>query len=284
MPTYIESEQSVEDGFSTEIFKFSSDGFTTSYFYTSADEEITYNSDVYTPIEIARSQPELSRERGGQLLEITVPRTNAVAMLWQKFVPPRTVWLTVYRYHRSESGTPEVVVFWQGKVRGVVWSNNQANIQCMPIDTAFSRNGLRVIYGGTCRHQLYGDKCAVPLNLFSKNITVTGISGNTIQSPDLVTVTDGITPAPDGWWTAGFVQSADTQVRFITNHVSTEIELLVAIEGLQAGDVLLAAAGCDHRASTCGQPGSGKFGNIVNFGGLGLYVPEFSPFSIKLGG
>lgn len=278
---YIELEQSVHSAMPVELYQIYSDAFTTPYYYTSADENITYNSNTYIALEnLKRSQPELTKETSAQTLSIALPRNNELAKRWLSYVPPRTVWITIHRYHRSEAGTPEVVVFWQGKVRGVTWSGNEAFLECMPIDSAFSRNGLRVTYGGTCRHQLYGSKCAVPIALFSKNITVTGVNGNKIQSPDLVTVTDGVTPAPDGWWVSGFVQASDLQVRYITNHIGTEIELLLAIEGLQAGDTLLAAAGCDHRPTTCGI----KYDNIVNFGGLGLYVPSENPFTINLNG
>lgn len=279
---YIEIEGSVHSAMPVELYHIYSDAFTTPYFYTSADEDITYNSNTYIALEdLKRSQPELTRESSAQSLSISLPRDNELAKRWLSYVPPRTVWITIYRYHRSEVGSPEVVVFWQGKVRGVTWSVNEAFLECMPIDTAFTRNGLRVTYGGTCRHQLYGNKCSVPLVDFMKTATIVGISGNKIQSPDFVTVVDGVTPAPDGWWVAGFVENPTTQeIRYVTGHISTEVELLVAFETLQAGDTINIAAGCDHKATTC----ANKFNNIVNYGGLGLYVPADNPFLINLNG
>lgn len=133
-----------------------------------------------------------------------------------------------------------MITYWQGKVRGVTWSINEASLECMPIDVAFSRNGLRVTYGITCRHQLYGNKCQVPLVNFIKSATITSIAGNKIQSPDFVTITDGVTPAPDGWWASGFVENPTTQeIRYITSHTSVEVELLLAFETLQPGMLLI---------------------------------------------
>lgn len=276
---YLDKELSESDAYPVELYRFTSDAFSAPYLYTSADESIIYSSETYDPIYLKRSQPELTREVSAQQLELIVRRDLPLAKLWLQYVPPRTVWVSVFRYHRSEVSAPEVITFWQGKVRGVAWSGNEASIQCLPIDTAFSRNGLRVTYGATCRHQLYGLKCKVPLVNFIKTATITGISGNTIQSPDFVTVSDNVTPAPDGWWVAGFIENPVTsELRYITSHSNTSIDVLTAFETLQPGDTVNIAAGCNHIATTC----DNKFGNIVNYGGLGLYIPEDNPFTIKL--
>lgn len=280
MSSFIQLEQSTHMGAPVELYHFYSEAFSTPYFYTSADEDITYNSNVYTSLKrLQRTQSELSRETAAQTLSITVPRDNELAKRWLTYVPPRTVWVTIYRYHRSELTAPEVVVFWQGKVRGVSWSNNETTLECLPIDTAFSRNGLRVTYGGTCRRQLYASGCNVPIVNFMKTATITGILENKIQSPDFVTVVGGVTPAPDGWWVNGFVENTTTkEIRYITGHTGTEITLLLAFETLQPGDVINVAAGCNHKSTTC----QNKFNNIVNYGGLGIYMPDTNPFTIKL--
>ncbi len=276
---YIELETSINDSFPTELFTFSSAAFDTNYYYTSADEEITYNGNTFIPIELTRSSPEATRETGAALLELTVPRNTALAKLWSAFVPARTVWLTVHRYHRSESGSPEVVIFWQGKVRGVTWNNNLANIQCLPIDAAFNRNGLRVTYSGTCRHQLYGSRCKVPLNDFKKSATITAIVDNKIYSPDFVTDVDNVTPVPADWWAAGFVSEPITsQLAYTTKSNGTEVELLVPIVGLVPGSVIEIAAGCDHKSTTCRI----KYVNIENYGGLGLYISDKNPFTVRI--
>lgn len=277
---FLEIEASTHSAKPVELYKITSDGFTTPYFYTSGVKDIIYNGDTYVALEdLSRSQPELSKEVSAQTLSITLPRDNELAKKWLRFVPPRTVWLTVFRYHRPEGAeTPEVATFWQGIIRGVTWSVNEASLECMPIDSAFSRNGLRVTSGIPCRHQLYGSKCQVPLGSFIKTATITGISGDVIQSPDFVTVTDGVTPAPDGWWVNGFVENTTTQeIRYVTGHVGTAVTLIVAFETLQVGDTINIAAGCDHKLTTC----KNKFNNVVNYGGLGVFLGD-NPFTIKL--
>ncbi|HNC58878.1 MAG TPA: phage BR0599 family protein [Leptospiraceae bacterium] len=276
---FIEIEQSTDDAYPVELYRFYSTAFEEDYFYTSADEDITYNGDTYKALErLQRSQPELTRENNAENLEIFLPRDNPLAKRWLTYVPPRTVWVTVYRYHRSESGIPQVAVFWQGKIRGASWSVNDVTLQGLPIDTAFSRNGLRVTFGKVCRHELYGSKCKVPLNAFLEEATLTQISRNKLYSPAFTTFPSNGQPVPNGWWIAGFIENPVTQeIRYITNHSGTEIEILAPFETLQVGDVVNIAAGCKHDPETCRV----KFDNIVNYGGLTLYMGD-NPYTIRI--
>lgn len=278
---YLTYELSSSDGFATELYKIYSDGFDTPYYYTSADEDITYNSQLYKANLVKRSQPELSRESNSEAITINLPRTDPLVLRWLSFVPPRTVWVTIYRYHRSETGAPEVVIFWQGKIRGITWSINEASLQCAPIDTAFSRNGLRKTYSTTCQHFLYDPRtCGVPIGDFSKNCVVTAINHNVITSPGFTTTSDNTTVAPLGWWTNGFMQNTTTgELRFCVNHLSggVDVEVLVAFESLNVGDTVFIAAGCDRKFQTCKL----KFNNIVSNGSFPFLSSE-NPFLIKL--
>lgn len=277
---YNEYEQSTHDSSPVELYRFYSDAFTEDYFYTSADEDVTYNGNTYKALErLQRSQPELTRESSAQTLEIFLPRDNPLAKRWLTYVPPRTVWLTVYRYHRSEPGSPEVVVFWQGKIRGAAWAVNDVTLQALPIDTAFSRNGLRVTFSRVCRHELYGSKCKVPLNSFLEVATISQISGNKLYSPAFTTFPSSSQPVPNGWWIAGFIENPATQeIRYITAHSGNEIEILAPFETLAVGSVVNVAAGCNHTAESCKL----KFNNIVNHGSLFVYGPTENPFSVRI--
>ena len=83
---YITYEQSDDSAFPTELFMFSSTAFAANYYYTSADEEISYNGNVYKPIELVRSSPEATRGIGAALLELTVARKRTRAKLWKPFI------------------------------------------------------------------------------------------------------------------------------------------------------------------------------------------------------
>lgn len=278
---FLPIEISQASGYKVELYTFYSDTFATPYTYTSADHDVSHNTYNYLAIPMRRTQPELSRESNSEVIDITLPRDNPLAKLWRSFVPPRTVWLKIEYLHISDSPTPEVKVFWQGKVRGVSWSVNEVNLNCHPIDTAFSRNGLRRKYGAQCQHQLYDpDTCKVPIDNFKYVATITGINGNVISSPQFGAFPD-TNPIPEGWFVAGFLEVPTTQeVRTIIKHGgsgNTEITILSGIEGLTVGTVVNVYAGCNRNASTC----RNKFNNIVNYGGVGLFLGD-NPFNLRL--
>lgn len=280
--SFIQYETSDILGAPVELYKIYSDGFSEVYHFTSADENISYNGDTYVAVENLKStQIGISEESLTQPLTITLPRDNPLALKWLTFVPPRTVWIRISSYHRTEIGTPEVVIMWQGKIRGVKWSLNEAELSCQPIDSAFSRNGLRRTYATPCQHLLYDSRtCKVPLDSYKKNATITAINGTTLTSPGFITLPDDTTVAPLGWWVTGFLQTSDLQLRMITAHTNggIDIEVLTGIETLSPGDTVLITAGCDRKYTTC----LNKFNNVVNHGGLGTFMSADNPFTIKI--
>lgn len=280
--SYIASDTGYLTGAPIELYTFFSDAFTSPYTYTSYDEDVNHNALVYVSIPITRSQPELSQEFAAQSLSITVPRDNELARLWINRLPPRIVWVKVERLHSSDGPTPEVVVFWQGRVRGVVWEGNTAAFECQPLNNAFDRNGLRVWYSPICPYMLYHpDTCKVPAASFVQTATITGINGLTLTSAEFG-VFPNTNPVPTGWWTAGFVETSDGELRYVSDHGgagNTVITLTAPFESsnLQIGDVVNIYAGCDRKYPTC----LNKFNNLSNFGGW-PFVPGKNPFQYPI--
>ena len=272
--SYLQREKSESAAAPVELYRFSSVGFNDPYLYTSNEDDVEYNFETYKAISINRSQPEHSRELAQRELTVEVARDNELAARWISFVPPKTVWLTIYRYHRGDN---ETVVFWQGKVRGVVWNNNLATFNCQPTDSIFQRQGLRATYGSTCSHILYDGGCKVSSALYQLDAPILNINGDRLTSAAFDTFPDS-TNIPDGWFVTGFIERPfNGDLRYIVAHAGDQITLLAAFEGLQGGEVLKVYAGCNHTFPTC----INKFGNGANFGGF-PYVPARNPFEFKL--
>lgn len=267
--SYSTYETTESSGQPVELYKFESTAFSTNYYYTSGDTEVVYSGNTYTPLYIKRTQPELSKEKNAQQIVVTIDRTNPLAQKWLSFIPNSTVWLTVYRYHRTDPDN-EFIVFWRGKVRGVERLINEVQFVCQLIDSAFDRNGLRRSFGTTCPHLLYGDKCKAIKASFSYSATISGVNGVTITSTNF-------SAFPDGYWTAGTVERANGEVRYVFNHVGNDVELLYPFDNLPNGEVVTVVAGCLHDGSTC----INKFNNFVNFGGI-PFLSTSNPFTIKL--
>lgn len=280
---FIELETSEFLGAPIELYHFYSDSFDQPYTYTSTDIDIVYNSFTYNSEPgLYRTQPELSNEVNAQNIEITLPRTNDFVKLYRKFTPPKAVWIRIYRYHSTDGSNPEVVIYWQGRVRGVTWERNVANVSCQLIDTAFNRNGLRAFYTPNCRHMLYDTRtCKVNPLLFSHDATISSITGFKLTSPQFGAFPD-TSPVPLGWWVAGFVENQTTgDLRYITQHGgsgNTEITLSHPFELLDPGDVVRVYAGCNRKYDTC----INKFNNVVNFGGWPFIPIGNNPFEVGL--
>jgi len=278
--SYLEHEVSSLGGFPMEAYKFSSNGFAAPYLYTNIDEDTSIGIDAYKAIYIRRSQPELSRDTRAQQLTITVDRENELARRWLITVPPQPVFLTIFRIHRNDGGTPEVATFWQGKVRSVDFVDNEAQFTAQPIDFSFTRVGLRKNFGPTCSHMLGDSGCKLLLADISELVTVETVSGVTITSLDFQFFPSSSLPTPNGWYVTGVLQKLSTgEQRMILTHVTNTITVLSPFEDLQIGDQCRAIFGDDHAQTTC----EIKFNNLINYSGYN-FVPgeDNNPFSRSL--
>ena len=281
-----DQEKSVDQGFPTELYKFV-EGSTVSTF-TSNDQEVFFDGDTYVPSLIKRTQPAQTGERLAANITVTVPRDNPVASQYRIIVPSQSLFLTVFRYHRSIPtpllpGPTDIAVAWQGRVRSVKFTRSEAEFSCEPLSGFLKRDGLRAQYQFLCNHMLYGPDCTVDRTLFDVIFTADAVSldGLTITSTGLTA-----TPAPTGGLEAhfydggGYVERSGlfpTDRRLITSYNETtgrdQIEILNAFEGLSAGEGLTAFAGCRRIRQIC----DSKFSNIENHGGF-PYIPRRNPF------
>lgn len=280
--SYSALELSRFDGSPVELYTFYSDAFTSDYTYTSYDEDVIYDSKTYQAVPINRSQPELSQEYEAQSLTIDVHKDLPLVQLWVNGVPPRIVWVKIERYHVSDGSVPEVITFWQGRVRGVVWKTNSASIECYPLNTAFDKNGLKLWYGAPCQHMLYDTStCKVPAASFKVVASITQISGLTLTSPQFGTFPNNDL-VPQGWWVGGFVSSSDGTLRFITDHGGVGNNVITLTAPFESGSLSVGAsvdifAGCDRKYTTC----KNKFNNLNNYGGW-PFVPAKNPFQYPI--
>lgn len=284
--TFLDQETSVDEGFPTELYKFVRGSTVTPF--TSNDQEIVFVGDTYVPTLIKRTQPAQTSERLAANITVTVARDNPIVSDYRIVVPSNSLFLTVFRYHRSIATpllpTPtDVAVFWQGRIRAVKFTRSEAEMTCEPLSGFLKRDGLRTQYQSLCNHMLYGPDCTVDRTLFDVAFTADSVSldGLTITSTGLTA-----TPPPVGgigessfYSGGGFVRrdAIPEDRRLITDFNETgsrdTITILNTFEGLNAGEGLTAFAGCIRTRQSC----NSKFTNIENFGGF-PYIPNRNPF------
>jgi uncharacterized phage protein (TIGR02218 family) len=265
--SYLVRDQSEYSGEPIELYEFTSGE--TIYRYTNGDEDIVYNTYTYSAIPIERSAPVQSKESAQSKIRINMPRDSSVPQIFVNISPSNTVWVTILRYHRNDS---EVITYWQGRVRGVVWTLSKCELECEPQDAMLKRMALWRTYQNVCNHALYSAQCGVQANANKFPVVIGTVSDTTITSSDLSAITSG-------WLTAGFIKrrTPDAQQRFISSHSGNTITILQAFDGLQVGETVDVFAGCLRDYGTCRT----KFNNGDNYGGF-PYVPTRNPFTNEL--
>lgn len=253
-----------------ELYEFTRG--TVNWRYTSADEDITFNTNVFEAVPIKRSNIIATQDIGKSTLKVDVSRRNTFVQQYIASSPTDVISLKVYRIHGADM---DPAVTFIGRVVNVDFQENKAQITLHSNQSSLRRPGLRRAYQTTCPHVLYGEQCRANSTLFKTDAVLTGVSGLTLSSSAFVI---SVNPTFDASWFVGgyvdVVKGGLTERRFITEHDNGTGTLTVNLPfvGLAVGDAVSAFAGCDHTPETC----VGKFSNIDNYGGF-PFIPKKNP-------
>ena len=263
--TYATIETSNESGAPVELYEFTYGN--THWYYTSGDEDVTYQSKTYISTVMTREALKESGEINQANLTITVQRDNEVADLFRLYPPAEVVMVKISRYHRDDA---EVIIPWVGRILNVEWRDGLATLHTEPVFTSILRNGLHRFYQRQCPHLLYGAQCGLSRSAFKVSATVINVINNVIQVNEAA-------QQIDGYFAGGYIafvnMSGSTENRLITDHTSIDLTLPAAVPGLAAGDAIELYPGCDHVLNTCDT----KFSNSLNYGGY-PWIPTLNPF------
>lgn len=270
--TYDTYELSEQSGDPIELYEFFVGGTSTIHRYTSAEEDVTWEGNVFASTPIRRTAIAISIEQPRNALRITVPRNNAVADLFRRYSPREPVGLIVRRYHRDDS---DVGVVWVGRVLNCKWmSTSTAEMNCEPVSISLNRLGLARVIQVPCpyawAHDPAGIGCGVDRTTFDHATTIDSISGVTLVVDSVASL-----PYPGGWveWNDGN-SPATYERRLIVAASGTTLTLVRPFSNLVlVNDAVTLFPGCDHTAETC----DSVYGNILNYGGF-LFMPEKNPF------
>ncbi|MGM9571787.1 MAG: phage BR0599 family protein [bacterium] len=258
---YKDYEESQYLGSPVELYKFSQSS--NQWLYTSGDEEVVYNGELYKPAVIKRSAIEQDNEMNAGSITINLPRDNELAAKYIANNPAGTVWLTVYRMHRNMN--TGIVVFI-GRVAYAQFKESEAIMTVSPFQANFERKVPRIIYQSICNHALYSKKCGVNKDLFKVIAELSAVD-------QAVLTADIIANYPDGWFRNGYILFGD-YARMIVAHSGKTITVLAPVDGLSVGSKVYIYAGCDKTKESC----RNKFGNMDNYLGFN-YIPETNPFT-----
>ncbi len=267
--SYSNNEESAFSGDPVEFVKFVL-GADKIFRYTNFDEEIVYLGETYLPQTFERSSPSQSPEIEQNKLKISFQPDAPIIQLFKKTPPLRPVFAVFYRRHEGDA---ETLAYWQGKVEGVSFGDENCEITCGSIESTLKRKGLRQCFSPQCRAFLYdGIVCPVPPEPFQTECVITAQSGSTISAGEFAAF-------PDDWFPLGFVEAPNGDCRMILEQHGDTLTLIAAFEDSVLGAVVKAFAGCDLSQEMCGDPN--KFGEYTedgrDWGGFGL-IPIQNPF------
>lgn len=263
--TYTAKENSTYDGQPNELYQFVRNG--QSWRYTSADEDKTIESIIYSSASLTRTKLEQNQEMSRNPITVSIDKNASFVQQFRGAPPSDVIQLTIFRYHEGDS---EVVTIWIGRVVNIRLKERIAEIRCEPIFTAMKRPVLRRRYQTTCPHVLYGAQCGVLSSSFSVITSLLSVSGTTLTASAFGT-------HPDGYFSGGYVEwevDGNIETRPIINHVGTAITVNFPFQGMPSNATVKAFPGCDHVLATCNT----KFNNVENYGGQPFF-PSKNPMN-----
>lgn len=262
-----------DDGRPIELFEIVQGA--TTYRLTSAEDDITIGSDVYTADSIVRDRIEVGSDNRNRNLLVTMRTAHPFPQQYISTPPGLKATINIYRYQRDEvpAFNTQVLMF-KGQVKSVQFPNDGYNaaVVCAPIESALNRNIPRFTFMGMCNHVLYDNNCGVNSASFNHIGAVSAVSGTTVtvtglNASGLDVVGGYCTPT-----------SGTQDFRMILSQSGDDIEVLLPFANDPTGLNLQCFAGCDHvLTSDCAL----VFDNVERFGGF-AFVPSRNIFQTGL--
>jgi uncharacterized phage protein (TIGR02218 family) len=264
---YADDEESVDSGEPQRLLEFI--GPQISYRYTSGDQPVTYNGEVYAPAVAVESAIGSGGIADAPAVVIKLLCSTQLVGDYGFTMPPRTLRL---RIHERQARSAEYRVIWDGRVTAINPEGRWAEVRSEShLGSALSANVPAISFQRHCNHFLYDARCRVDRNAHDFATNVTNVNGA------IVTVAS-IGAAADQHYRAGeIVRSVDGERRTIVDQTGAVLTLAAPFRALANGNPVTLYAGCDHLIATCHT----KFNNRANFGGHPS-VPSSNPFLIPI--
>ncbi len=285
--TYQAKEDSVQDGQPIELFRFANleDIFT----YTSGQEEVVFQSETYIPRPVTRSSDDVQTLDTKRQIVVKLSVDDPFVERYIATLPATQDSFQLFRFHSTDTPTPEVVEIFCGEVTNVAISGNEALVNILSFGSILSRTIPHQTSRNLCNHLLYDARCQVVDNDFSMGVTVTAISSDgvtiTVDGGTNVIIDTGLElsaqlTADSAFFNGGLLERGVLERRMARQVTdvggnTADVVILIPFATLSVGSSLSLFAGCDHEFTTCRV----KFAHQRQYGGF-PYVPTKNPFTV----
>lgn len=276
--TYDATTSSRQEGKPAELYLFVYSGLNGYYAYTDADEPLTFDAGddrgevTYTPLAVTRTAIRATGDYERANIDVTLPKTSEVALLWRIYPPSAPVALFI-RSRELDDPDAETILTWSGQVMSCNREGIEAKMTCRALGAMLKRPGLRRNYQIMCPLALYSvgeglcnaDRAAATSVL---TVAAAGVATNAL------TFESGLgSQHRDGGmveWTTG---DGILETRTIIAVSGQTAVLSGPTRGVAAGASVNVLKGCPHNKTGCAAIHS----NINNYGGDWL-IPQKNPF------
>lgn len=241
--------------------------------YTSADED--YIEDPFGEVPVVWTAISISDEgtkQGGSDqndMQITIAANAEVAQLFRNTKPSGKVFLIVRSVHLVDA-LFETPAHWVGSVtNSVIVDRATATLFCRSIAGTYDRNGLRLAWGRSCPHALYGTGCFVDKTLHDYARVIATVTGTRFTCVTHAEPTEGTFAGGFMEWDRG---DGSFERRGIEYQVGNDFRVFGATTGLEVGQAVTLYPGCARTTEICK-----LFDNLPNYGGF-PHLPGRSPF------
>lgn len=233
--------------------------------YCNAVRQITIGADVYLPLPVTISNIKSTKDIQTSEVTVSIPRNHELSSMLNGPFNNLNTNLTVWRAHRKDLS--DSIVSWRGRVVSTTTSSDKTDITCENLHTILKKQGNIAKYQKLCRHSLYSaePRCGVSYDAFKVAGLITGYSGGFSFDVDTASA------QPDGYYKGGILD-AGGNLGFIISHVGTTLILITPLDGIDIGDSVFIAPGCDLAIKTCDK----KFNNKHRHGGF-VATPRTTP-------
>lgn len=235
---------------------------TQSWYYTSADHEVTVAAQLYTPAELSVSRVSASHEQARNNIEIYAPVEFPVAQIYRSGVPAVRTTFNYLMYNVGGLGAASLL--WSGFLGGAEWGldssdggDDSLTMHGLPISSLLGRNAVFRRFSKNCPFALYEPHtCKASKAGVSHATTVSTISGRivTVGSVGSYNYTGGMIT-----WNAG----THTESRWIQSYTGSDLVLFTPPIGLSVSQAVTIYPGCDRTIAVC----DSVFSNALNYGG-----------------
>lgn len=274
--TFDAKEQSLEGGDPINLYRFQY-GASSFFYYTDAEETISFSGDDYAPIPITHDNIRSNGSLDYATLSINLPMDADVCDLFLTYPPSREVSLIIRAGHASDTEFP---VKWTGRVIGCDWSPPEATLSCQPISTALLRPGIRRRYSVPCPYALYDQNtCKANEAAATVATTVSSVSGAVIGLP--TNWHGSFSAAKFNGGKAKWTNSDNglPEVRRILSADANSMRVAGLVRGLSATDAINVVLGCNRQESGFDDPNTdcdNLHNNLANHGGM-PFLPKDNP-------